>query len=216
MEQPVFSGTAHDPAGATFAVIGVSNRPADWAQIFRVIGTMEPAADGQGGPDGPPAGADGAQPGVLGLNAYLLYAVGKHARRRLTERLGAHGLRLWHLTVMDLLAELGPQAKGALAARLDMNASDLVKVVNELTRRDYVVCVRDTDDRRRILVLLTPAGKAALDRINAEIATADEDLLAPLSAADRTRLTTLLQRVHGHLAPAPAPAPAPDPPAARS
>ncbi|MER5929094.1 winged helix DNA-binding protein [Streptomyces sp. NPDC002054] len=197
MEQPVFSGTAHDPAGATFAVIGVSNRPADWAQIFRVIGTMEPAADG------PPEGTDGPPTGVLGLNAYLLYAIGKHARRRLTERLGAHGLRLWHLTVMDLLAELGPQAKGALAARLDMNASDLVKVVNELTKRDYVVCVRDTDDRRRILVRLTPAGKAALDRINAEIATADEDLLAPLTGAERARLTALLQRVHGHLAPAP-------------
>ncbi|MEV8533407.1 MarR family transcriptional regulator [Streptomyces sp. NPDC051211] len=145
-------------------------------------------------------GADDA-PGVLGLNAYLMYAIGKAARRRLTEKLTAHGMRLWHLTVLDLLADHGPQSKGTLATRLDMNPSDLVKVVNDLVGKGQVVCVRDTGDRRRILVRLTPAGRAALDRVNADIATTDGDLLAPLNRSERDRLSALLQRVHGHLAP---------------
>ncbi|WP_434587426.1 hypothetical protein [Streptomyces sp. A5-4] len=38
----------------------------------------------------------------------------------------AHGLRLWRLTVLATLADLGPQSKGNLAAQLDMHASDLV------------------------------------------------------------------------------------------
>ncbi|MFI2345837.1 hypothetical protein ACH492_01985 [Streptomyces sp. NPDC019443] len=52
-------------------------------------------------------------PSVLSRNAYLTYALGKAARRRLQDRLTARGLRLRHLTVLALLADLGPQAKTA-------------------------------------------------------------------------------------------------------
>ncbi|KYG52234.1 hypothetical protein AWI43_23495 [Streptomyces sp. WAC04657] len=35
MEQPVYSGTAHGPDGARFAVVGISNMPTDWAQVLK-------------------------------------------------------------------------------------------------------------------------------------------------------------------------------------
>ncbi|MYS10562.1 winged helix DNA-binding protein, partial [Streptomyces sp. SID6041] len=128
-----------------------------------------------------------------------MYALGKVARRRLTERLEGRGLRLWHLTVMTLLADLGPQMKTALAARLDMNASDLVKIVNDLARIGQVDCVRDDTDRRRVVVRLTPAGRTYLAELSAEIATADDEILAPLDPAERDQLASLLRRVHSHL-----------------
>lgn len=43
-----------------------------------------------------------------------------------------------------------------------------------------------------------PQGRTALDRLSADIASADEDLLTPLSEAEREQLASLLRRVHAH------------------
>ncbi|MEW2806381.1 MarR family winged helix-turn-helix transcriptional regulator [Streptomyces massasporeus] len=137
-------------------------------------------------------------PSVLNLSAYLMYATGKAARRTLSEKLTARGLRLWHLTVLTLVADLGAQPKGVLAARLDMNASDLARIVTDLADAGQVECVRSLTDRRRVDVRITPEGRSALDHLNADIASADDDILTPLSEAEREQLASLLRRVHAH------------------
>ncbi|MER5967915.1 winged helix DNA-binding protein [Streptomyces sp. NPDC002057] len=229
MEQPIVNGVACDASGATFAVVGISNVPTDWAKVFSslantdlTLGTMAGATGAAG--DGQallravaeaaateadreepspsvtaPPSLSMTPPSVLNLNAYLMYALGKVARRRLTEKLEARGLRLWHLTVMTLLADLGPQMKTALASRLDMNASDLVKIVNDLARIGQVDCVRDQTDRRRVVVRLTAEGRTYLAGLSAEIASTDDEILAPLDTAEREQLGALLRRVHHHL-----------------
>ncbi|WP_405659187.1 MarR family winged helix-turn-helix transcriptional regulator [Streptomyces sp. NBC_01166] len=137
--------------------------------------------------------------GVLSLNAYLMYATGKAARRRLTGTLTAHGLRLWHLTILAMLDETGRLSKGDLASRLDMNQSDLTRTVTDLDAAGYVVCARDPSDRRRIEVALTAAGRCALARLDAEVSATEADLLAPLSPGERELFASLLRRVHSHL-----------------
>ncbi|MFC9941681.1 MarR family winged helix-turn-helix transcriptional regulator [Streptomyces pratensis] len=136
---------------------------------------------------------------VLDLNAYLMYATGKAARRRLTDALTAHGLRLWHLTIMAMLDDAGPLSKGELAARLDMNQSDLTRTVTDLDAAGYVECARDPSDRRRIEVALTPAGRCASAQLNTAVSSTEADLLAPLTDEERARFTSLLRRVHVHL-----------------
>lgn len=222
MEQPVYSGTAHGPDGARFAVVGISNMPTDWAQVLKGLtgadltlltappatgvaptGAVVGAAAPKTGADRPaaagPPSLSMTPPSVLGLNAYLMYALGKAARRRLQDRLTARGLRLWHLTVLALLSDLGPQMKTVLAARLDMNASDLVRIVDDLVKTGCVECDRDPEDRRRIVVRLTPEGGSALAELGADIASADDEVLAPLDAEERLLLSSLLRRVHTHL-----------------
>ena len=137
-------------------------------------------------------------PSVLNLSAYLMYATGKAARRTLSEKLTARGLRLWHLTVLTLVADLGAQPKGVLAARLDMNASDVARIVKDLAEAGQVECVRSLTDRRRVDVRITPEGRSALDHLNADIASADDDILTPQSEAEREQLASLLRRVHAH------------------
>ena len=137
-------------------------------------------------------------PSVLNLSAYLMYATGKAARRTLSEKLTARGLRLWHLTVLTLVADLGAQPKGVLAARLDMNASDVARIVKDLAEAGQVECVRSLTDRRRVDVRITPEGRSALDHLNADIASADDDILTPLNEAEREQLASLLRRVHAH------------------
>ncbi|MFG2427505.1 MarR family winged helix-turn-helix transcriptional regulator [Streptomyces sp. NPDC048590] len=151
------------------------------------------------GTAGAPRSAAGTPSSVLGLNTYLMYATGKAARRRLTDTLAAHGLRLWHLTILAMLDEAGRLSKGDLATRLDMNQSDLTRTVTDLDGAGYVECARDASDRRRIEVTLTPAGRHALARLQAEVSSTETELLSVLDHEERERFTALLRRVHVQL-----------------
>ncbi|WP_330319599.1 MarR family winged helix-turn-helix transcriptional regulator [Streptomyces clavifer] len=211
MEPSASPGTTASPSGAGYAVVGISSGPTDWSRIFRAIADGDlgvetlargphpavPGAARAAHSAPPPTGT--APRGVLDLNAYLVYATGKAARRRLTETLAPHGLRLWHLTALTMLADVGPQSKGDLASRLDMNQSDLARTVQDLDRAGHVVCTRDPADRRRIEVALTASGRSLLTRLNDDVHPIDEDLLAPLDATERAQFSSMLRRVHAHL-----------------
>jgi DNA-binding MarR family transcriptional regulator len=61
-----------------------------------------------------------------------------------------------------------------------------------------VARVRDQNDRRRMLVDLTPAGARALNRLNRRVEAAQDALLAPLSATERRHLNQLLAQLVEH------------------
>ena len=138
---------------------------------------------------------DALPPSLLDLTAYLLSKLGKQARSSTGDRLAARGLRLWHFAVLAALADFGPHIQRDLAARLGIDASDVVKVVDDLADAGYAERARDLVDRRRITVTLTPAGHSALAELQAEAKAADEVLLAPLNAAERVQLHALLMWV---------------------
>ncbi|MEW2178412.1 MarR family transcriptional regulator [Streptomyces sp. NPDC005406] len=124
---------------------------------------------------------------------------GKAARSRLAERLADRGLRLRHMAVLAALVDFGPHVQRELAARLTIDRSDIVKIIDELAAAGLVDRARDLTDRRRVSVTVSPAGRALFDRLQADAAAVQEDVLAPLNARERARLTALLTRVHGHL-----------------
>lgn len=138
-------------------------------------------------------------PSLLELDAYLLSKIGKDARRRAAIRLAERELRLWHLAVLAALDDFGPHVQRELAVRLGLDPSDVVKVLDELTARGHVERTRDPADRRRVQARLTPEGRVALAELLAEARTTDEDLLAPLDAAEREQLHGLLRRVLDHV-----------------
>jgi len=138
-------------------------------------------------------------PSLLELDAYLLSKIGKDARRRAAVRLAERELRLWHMAVLAALEDFGPLVQRELAARLGLDPSDVVKVLDELTARGQVERTRDPADRRRVQARLTPAGHAVLAELLAEARATDENLLAPLDPAERQQLHGLLTRVLDHV-----------------
>jgi hypothetical protein len=54
------------------------------------------------------------------------------------------------------------------------------------------------DDRRRNVITITPAGTAHLYRLDGLLASVQDELLAPLSPAERAQLIRLLTRVLEH------------------
>ncbi|MFG3138883.1 MarR family winged helix-turn-helix transcriptional regulator [Streptomyces sp. NPDC048211] len=124
---------------------------------------------------------------------------GKAARSRLADRLADRGLRLRHMAVLAALVDFGPHVQRQLAARLTIDRSDMVKLIDDLVAAGLVERARDVADRRRVTVTVSPAGRALLDRLQADAAAVQEEILAPLNARERARLAALLTRVHDHL-----------------
>lgn len=144
--------------------------------------------------------SDGPTPPTLtGLTTYLLSRTGKAARGALVSQLAESGLRLWHMAVLAALADHGPHAQRELAARLAVDPSDVVKVVDELAAHGWVDRARDPGDRRRVRVTLTPEGRDALTGLTARSAEVQDAVLAPLDAAERATLHALLTRVYADL-----------------
>ncbi|MDH6142584.1 MULTISPECIES: MarR family winged helix-turn-helix transcriptional regulator [Kitasatospora] len=135
-------------------------------------------------------------PSLLDLTSFLLARTGRTARARLAARLAEREQRLWHLAVLAALADFGPQVQRELATRLAIDPSDLVKVLDDLTRAGQVDRTRSSTDRRRIQVSLTPTGRTALAELLRRARAVQDEVLAPLDPDERALLHRLLLRLH--------------------
>lgn len=127
------------------------------------------------------------------LPTWLASQVAIRGQRLVSEALAQEGARRQHFTVLTSLSEQGAASQAALGRRLWIDRSDLHAILNELERGGLVARVRDQQDRRRNLVTLTPAGQAALKRLDKRVDAAQKALLEPLSASDRRELRRLLE-----------------------
>ncbi|MFI8824448.1 MarR family winged helix-turn-helix transcriptional regulator [Streptomyces sp. NPDC053431] len=132
---------------------------------------------------------------LRGLPSRLLAMTAARADRVVSERLAAEDARKWHYAVLASLDEHGPTSQAGLSRRTGIYRSDLVAVINELEERGHVARTPDPADRRRNVVTLTPQGRKHLKRLDKVLADAQDDLMEPLSVAERALLVALLERV---------------------
>jgi DNA-binding MarR family transcriptional regulator len=133
------------------------------------------------------------------LPTWLTSEVARRGRQLVNASLTSSGARRQHFTVLTSLSEQGPTSQAELGRRLWIDRSDLHALLGELEQDGLVARVRDERDRRRNVVTLTPAGRAALSQLDQLIDAAQDALLAPLTASERSELRRLLEKV---LAPA--------------
>src|SRR5436853_748229 len=93
--------------------------------------------------------------------AFLLAQVGAHAAARFGERLAPLSLKPSDAGIIRLLSEAAGLSQQALAARLNIHASRLVIVIDDLEARGLVQR-QETDDRRTYALHLTDKGRAAM------------------------------------------------------
>lgn len=82
-----------------------------------------------------------------------------------------------------------------LARTLMLSPAAMTNRLDKLEAAGRVERRLDLDNRRSMLVSLTAAGREVVDTVVAEHVANERDLLSVLSAADRTRLDTLLRRL---------------------
>ncbi|MFP1625624.1 MarR family winged helix-turn-helix transcriptional regulator [Streptomyces sp. 5K101] len=128
----------------------------------------------------------------------LLAGAAMVADRLVSERLAAEGAHKWHFAVLVTLAEAGAASQAELSRRTGIYRSDMVAVLNELADAECIRREPDPADRRRNIITLTPAGLRRLERLDALIADAQRELLAPLTPGQRDELTSLLTVLTEH------------------
>lgn len=86
--------------------------------------------------------------------------------------------------------ELSPT--GLARARM-MSSGGLTPALDRLQRRGWIERRPNPDDRRSMLVRLTPAGKDVVDRAMEAHVAAEHELVQQLSATEQRRLVSLLR-----------------------
>ena len=132
---------------------------------------------------------------LAGRVVWLVGRASLQAQRLLHQRFAEHDLRKQHYGVLRSLADVGPAAQGPLADRVGLDRSDMVSLVDELESAGHVRRNPDPADRRRKIVTITGSGAAVLDELHGLVSAADDELLAPLSEAERRTLVELLTRI---------------------
>ncbi len=126
--------------------------------------------------------------GTMGLLSQLNRVV----YRRATE--DVLGMKLKQLITLEILARNEGCLQQELGATLMVDPNNCVLLLNELDERGYVERQRDPRDRRRHIVVITPAGLKALTKAEEELEALEGEVLVNLEDTEREQLSDLLAR----------------------
>ncbi|MFC9660173.1 MarR family winged helix-turn-helix transcriptional regulator [Nocardia sp. NPDC127606] len=132
------------------------------------------------------------------LPTWLLTQTANHAHRLVSDGFAAADARGYHYRILATLDEFGPASQATLGRRSGIHVSDMVATINELADHDLVDRTPDPTDRRRNVITLTTPGTRQLRRLEKQLAHSQEELLDPLSPAERQQLTGLLSKLLDH------------------
>jgi DNA-binding MarR family transcriptional regulator len=145
-----------------------------------------------------PTGEDARPATLMGKPSWLISEVARLAHPLLTDKLATVGSRGYDYRLLAALAEFGPASQASLGRRTAMDRSDVAAAVSELVGRGLAGRAPDPADRRRNVISITPAGTAHLRRLEELLADVQDELLTPLSPAERQQLIRLLSRILEH------------------
>jgi DNA-binding MarR family transcriptional regulator len=127
--------------------------------------------------------------------SWLLTQTAAHAHRLVSDRLAELDARGYHVRLLASLDEHGPASQADLGRRSGIHLSDVVAALNELAGQGLIERAPDPDDRRRNVVTITAAGRRQLRRLERQVARVQDELLAPLTPAEREQLADFLRRL---------------------
>ncbi|MFC6154192.1 MarR family winged helix-turn-helix transcriptional regulator [Nocardioides yefusunii] len=110
----------------------------------------------------------------------------------------ASGIESWEFDVLAALRRAGAPyelSPGKLLRETLVTSGTMTNRVDRLTARGFVERLPDPNDRRGVLVRLTPEGKVAVDDAFEALLTAERALMPDLDDAERETLATLLRRL---------------------
>ena len=145
-----------------------------------------------------PADDDARPATLMAKPSWLISEASRLAHPLITDKLATAGSRGYHYRLLAALQEFGPASQASLGRRTAMDRSDVAAAVNERAGRGLASRTPDPADRRRNVISITPAGAAHLRRLEELLADVQDELLTPLSPAERQQLISLLSRIVEH------------------
>lgn len=107
----------------------------------------------------------------------------------------ASGLTEGQFGVLEALLHAGPLGQKELGSKLLCSPANLCTVLDNLEKMDYVTRVRDDQDRRNVIVSLTPIGRQTIKRAFPAHAAHIADLMNALTPAEQDALGALCKKL---------------------
>ena len=123
---------------------------------------------------------------------FQIERVRRHTKDEVERTLATHETTMrefWILTCVDVEA----MSQRQLSELLNVDASDMVRLIDSLEDHGWVTRDRDPKDRRRQIVEATKKGKKALTKLGDDVATAEDRALEASSQKQLKSLKKLSQ-----------------------
>ncbi len=122
----------------------------------------------------------------------------RHLDRQRAAAFSAHDLESWEFDVLAALRRAGSPnqlSPGQLIRETMVTSGTMTNRVDRLAARGLVERDLHPDDRRGVLVRLTPAGREAVDAALSDLLAAERQLLAGMEEDDQHQLAGILRRL---------------------
>jgi MarR family 2-MHQ and catechol resistance regulon transcriptional repressor len=137
------------------------------------------------------------------LNAFInLSRASNSVLMRLSADLETHGLTTSQFGILETLLHLGPMCQRTLGEKLLRSGGNITMVVDNLERHGWVRRERQKDDRRMIVIHLTPKGRSLIANVfpqHAQDIAREMNRLKPVEQETLRRLCRKLGRVNTEL-----------------
>jgi DNA-binding MarR family transcriptional regulator len=119
----------------------------------------------------------------------------RHLDRARTAAFASHGLQAWEFDVLSALRRQGAPyqlSPGALLRATLVTSGTMTNRIDRLADAGLVSRHPDPQDKRGVVVTLTPQGRAAVDAALEDLLRSERALLTGLDATDRAELLRVL------------------------
>ena len=127
--------------------------------------------------------------------AFLIAQVGSHSQSSFGKQVDPLGLRLAHVGVLKAIFGADGLTQRELGDALGMFPSNLVRLIDELEKKQLVRRGHNASDRRSYTLLLTKKGQSIASALIALTQAHQDHICAALTQPERRDLTRLLRKI---------------------
>lgn len=127
--------------------------------------------------------------------AYLLASAHRHMRIGISNSIGDDEFTEEHWRILHVLSDETGRSMGQLAELALLNGPALTKNIDKLVSRGLVQRAADTEDSRRVLVLISDLGLEAVGRLKERVDAHHETIEDALGPRRTLQLKRLLEKL---------------------
>lgn len=135
------------------------------------------------------------RPPMSTRTGYRLVKLGEMLLTLAEDALAPLGVKPKHIHVMETLLAYDGLSQQDVSRMLGIDPNVLVGLIDDLEARGFAERRRNPEDRRRHLIHVTDAGRAAVERSRALLGTAEDGFFAVLDADQRDVLRDASERL---------------------
>ncbi|MEM1160551.1 MAG: MarR family transcriptional regulator [Pseudomonadota bacterium] len=126
---------------------------------------------------------------------WMLARANRTLESDLAKRLKPQGIAVEQFWILEALAQNGPSPMNGLARIALVEPPTLTKIIDRMVASGLVFRAPDTDDRRKINILLSEEGEALYQKLAIEISDQEDNIDQILSDGKLSTLRNILVRL---------------------